>query len=292
MSKKKQKSRGTLKLNVVTSCISTTLVLVLIGIVVFFVSVASNFSVQLRENFIVTLMLDDDISKSETYELQTRLRALPCAAGVAYISKERAQKTQQEALGCDPAEFNGTNPMPASFEVRLKADYANSDSLSRVMPALKKEHFVIDVDYPDKLIDSINHNIRNVSTVLLVVAALLMFVSFVLISNTMRLSVYSRRLEIRTMQLVGARPAFIRRPFMTSAFWVGFIAAALACAMLASGILMLVDFDPSLRQNITWEVWAATLGSVTGCGIILILICAYVSVNKYLRMRADILYRS
>ncbi len=289
---KKHRSRGGWKLNAVTSCISTTLVLVLIGIVVFFVSVAANFSVQLRENFVVTLMLDDETPNGEAYALQTRLKNMPCAAGVAYVSKEKAQKVQQAALGCEPAEFNGTNPMPASFELRLKSNYANSDSLAGVIPALKAEHYVIDVDYPDKLMDSINRNIRKVSTVLLVVAVLLMFVSFVLINNTMRLSVYSRRFEIRTMQLVGARSSFIRRPFMASAFWVGFIAAALACAMLAGGIVALLDFDPSLSVNVDWRVWAVTLGSVMGCGIVLILLCAYVSVNKYLRMRADEIYRS
>lgn len=289
---KKHKSRGSLKLNVLTSCISTTLVLVLIGIVVFFVSVASNFSIQLRENFVVTLMLDDDIPNNEAYSLQCRLKAMPCAARVRYISKEKAQKIQQDALGCDPAEFNGTNPMPASFEMRLKANYANSDSLAKTIPALKNEHYVIDVDYPDKLMDSINRNIRKVSSVLLVVAVLLMFVSFVLINNTMRLSVYSRRLEIRTMQLVGARPSFIRRPFMASAFWVGFTAAALACALLAAGIITLLDFDPTLTANVDWQVWAFTLGSVIGCGILLILPCAYFSVNKYLRMDADDIYRA
>ncbi len=288
---RKQKSRENIKMNVVTSCISTMLVLVLVGTVVFFVSVAANFSVQLRENFIVTLMLDDDISPAETAALKARLKALPCAAGVSYVSKQQARLTQQQALGGSPADFNGDNPMPASFEMRLKADYANGDSLARVMPALKAEHFVIDIDYPDKLMDSINRNIRNVSTVLMVVAALLMFVSFVLINNTMRLSVYSRRFEIRTMQLVGARPSFIRLPFMLSAFWVGFIAAAAACALLAAAITALEEFDPAMGHDITWQVWALTLGSVTGCGILLILFCAYVSVNKYLRMSTQRIYR-
>lgn len=289
---KKHKSRGNLKLNVVTSCISTTLVLVLIGIVVFFVSVAANYSVQLRENFVVTLMLDDETPDTAAYALQTRLRAMPCAASVSYISKEKAQREQTAALGCDPAEFNGSNPMPASFEVRLKAGYANADSLSKIIPALKAERSVVDVDYPEKLMEEINHNIRNFSTVLLIVALLLMFVSFVLISNTMRLSVYSRRFEIRTMQLVGARASFIRRPFLRSAFWVGFCAAAMACALLATGIGALLEFDPALQSDVTPMVVALTMGSVTACGIVLTLLCAFVSVSKYLRMRADDLYRS
>ena len=93
------------------------------------------------------------------------------------------------------------------------------------------------------------------------------------------------------MQLVGARSQFIRRPFMLRAFWVGFTAAALACALLAAGIRALLEFDPSLKVDVDWQVWGLTLGSVMGCGIVLILLCAYISVNKYLRMRAGDLYR-
>lgn len=287
----KRKSRGNIGLNVVTSCISTTLVLVLIGIVVFFVSVAREFSISLRENFTVTLMLDDETPNSEAYALQTRLRAMPCAAYVNYVSREKAQALQRAALGCDPAEFNGSNPMPASFEVHLKADYANPDSLSLFIPSLKKERYVIDVDYPEKLMDDINRNIRNISTVLLVVAGLLMFVSFVLINNTMRLSIYSRRFEIRTMQLIGAKPSFIRRPFMRSAFGVAMVAVVLAVAILLLGIKLLIDFDPAQSANVTWTVLTLTLGSVLLSGICLTLLCAYVSVNKYLSRSETDLYR-
>ena len=117
-------------------------------------------------------------------------------------------------------------------------------------------------------------------------ALLLTFVSFVLINNTMRLSIYARRFSIRTMQLVGAKPSFIRRPFMSNAFWVGFISAMFACALLVFGI------DSSMAKVVTWEIVAITMGTVFGCGIILILLCAYFSVNKYLRMRADDIYRA
>ena len=287
----KHKTRSNIGLNIVTSCISTTLVLVLIGIVVFFVSVAREVSRNLRENFTVTLMLDDETPNSAAYALQQQLRALPCAAFVNYVSKEKAQALQTAALGCDPAEFNGSNPMPASFEVHLKADYANPDSLKQFIPALKANRYVLDVDYPEKLMDDINRNIRNISTVLLVVAGLLMFVSFVLINNTMRLSVFSRRFEIRTMQLIGARPSFIRRPFMRNAFWVGLIAAVLAVALLSFGIKLLLEFDPAQSANVTWYVVALTLGAVFVAGICLTLICASFSVNRYLSRSETELYR-
>lgn len=289
---KKHKSRNGLRLNVITSCISTTLVLVLLGTVVFFVTTATHLSNTLRENFTVSVMLDDDIPNADAYKLQTKLRRLPCAMGVSYISKERAAAEQTKAMGCDPAEFLGSNPMPASFEIRLKADYASADSLAMIVPGLKTEKYVVDVDYPEELMESINRNIRKVSIIFLVLAVLLTFVSFVLINNTMRLSIYSRRLSIRTMQLVGARPSFIRRPFMANAFWVGFISAVIACALLAFGIDSLLRFDPSMTKVVTWDIVAITMGTVLGCGIILILICAYFSVNKYLRMRAENIYRA
>ena len=147
----------------------------------------------------------------------------------------------------------------------------------------------MDVDYPKELMESIHSNIRKISIILLAVALLLTFVSFVLINNTMRLSIYARRFSIRTMQLVGAKPSFIRRPFMSNAFWVGFISAMFACALLVFGIDSLVRFDPSMAKVVTWEIVAVTMGTVFGCGIILILLCAYFSVNKYLRMSSIVL---
>ena len=174
----------------------------------------------------------------------------------------------------------------------FKADYTTSDSLETIIPGLKEQKYVMDVDYPKELMESINSNIRKISIILLAVALLLTFVSFVLINNTMRLSIYARRFSIRTMQLVGAKPSFIRRPFMSNAFWVGFISAMFACALLVFGIDSLVRFDPSMAKVVTWEIVAITMGTVFGCGIILILLCAYFSVNKYLRMRADDIYRA
>ena len=148
---KKKKSRSGLRLNVVTSCISTTLVLVLLGAVVFFVTTATHLSDMLRENFTVSVMLDDDIPNNEANKLQQQLRRLPCAASVSYISKERAAAEQIKAMGCDPSEFLGSNPIPASFEIHLKADYTTSDSLETIIPGLKEQKYVMDVDYPKEL---------------------------------------------------------------------------------------------------------------------------------------------
>ncbi|MBQ8098907.1 MAG: permease-like cell division protein FtsX [Bacteroidaceae bacterium] len=286
---KKRKNRGSV--NVVTSCISTTLVLLLLGNVFFFVTVAKHFSESLRENFTVSLRLDDDIPQSKTYELQERLKELPCTKSINYISKDKAIKEQMLALGTDSADFLGENIMPASFEVHLKADYANRDSLNQIVPLFKKEAAVLDVSYPEALMDSLNNNIRKISTILLIIALLLAFVSFALINNTILLSVHSKRFLIHTMTLVGASWGFIRRPFMRKAFWIGFVSALMAAALLVAGMCALTEYEPLMLDLITWDVIAYTLGVVFVCGILLTLLCAYFSVNRNLGLSYNKLYR-
>lgn len=278
-------------MNMLTSCISTTLVLILLGLVVFFVSVAHNFSDSIRENFIVSLLLDDDITQQHAYELQTKLKRLPCSRGVTYISKERAQKEQAKALGTDSTDFLQENLMPASFEVHLKADYANSDSLAGIIPTLRQDSSVLEINYPESLMDSLNNNIRKISTVMLIIALLLTIVSFELINNTIRLGVHARRFLIHTMTLVGANWSFIRRPFLIKAFWIGFISALLAAIVLVGGMYAIVQYEPQMLGLITWDVLGITVGIVFVCGILLTLLCAYVSVNKNLRMSYDRLHR-
>jgi len=287
--KKKQKVRGSV--NVVTSCISTTLVLVLLGTVVFFVTLASHFSSSLRENFTVSLLLDDDLSQAQTYNLQTKLKTMPCARLVTYISKERALEEQSKALGTDTTKFMGENPMPASFEVHLKADYANGDSLKKVIPALKQDSSILEVSYPESLMESLNNNIRKVSTMMLIIALLLAFVSFALINNTIRLNVHAHRFLIYTMTLVGASWSFIRRPFLIKAFWIGFVSALVAAAILMTGIYAIQQYEPNMISLITWDVLAATLAVVFLCGILLTLLCAFFSVNRNLGLNYDKLHR-
>lgn len=282
MGKKKRHSRGFF--NSATSCISTTLVLVLLGIVVFFVTTAANLGHAVRENFTVQVMLSDNVDAVQTRRMQAELCRLPYVRRVTYTSKETATREQAEALGTDPTEFLGTSPIPASFEIHLKADYANNDSLARYIPALSKRSEVVDVIYQKDLMDNVNQNIQRISLVLLVVAVLLAFVSLALINNTIRLDVHARRFTIHTMKMVGARRSFIRRPFMARAFWIGVVSVLLADGILAGGIIFLLDWDPALSGLIDIVVWAGTMGTVAVCGILLTLTCAFFSVNKHLRM--------
>lgn len=283
----KKKKRGSGSFNTVTACISTALVLILLGTVVFFVTMADNLGRTLRENFTVEVLLDDSIPHREAVALQRALRAQPYVRRVGYTSKERATREQAEALETDPNEFLGYSPIPASFELHLKAEYADKDSMARYTPALKANKYVTDVIYPQDLMDVVNENIRRVSLVLLGIAVLLAFVSFALINNTMRLSVYARRFTIHSMKLVGAKWSFIRKPFMTRAFWIGMVASLVADGLLFSGMQALMEWDADISRLVTPFVMAVTLGSVFASGLLLTLLCAFFSVNRHLRMSGN-----
>lgn len=266
------------------------MVLVLVGVVAFFASMADNLSRTLRENFTVEVLIDDSTTQAQAHQLQTYLRHQPYTRLTNYISKDKATQLHASAQGIDPEEFLGHSPIPASFEVHLRAEYANSDSLARFMPALRQQAVVTDVVYPEDLMDNVNRNIGKVSLALLAVAVLLAIVSLSLINNTMRMSVARRRHSIQTMKLVGARWGFIRRPFMRQAFWIGFFAVLLADGLLYAGIAALLQWDAGIAALITPLVVAITLGSVAVVGLALTLITAFFSVNKHLYMTREQAY--
>lgn len=270
-----------------TACISTMMVLIMIGAIVFFGAVADRLGRSVKENFTVEVLLDDSLTQKEAYQLQTELREMPYTKAVAYVSKEKATKSMAETFDTNPEEFIGNSPFPASFELHLNAEYANADSLNRFMPSLKQAVGVTDVIYPEDLMGQVNHNIQQVSMVLLVIAILLAIISIALINNTMRLSVAQRRHTIQTMKLVGANWSFIRRPFIRRALWMGILAAVLADVVLAAGMSTFLQWEPDAADIISPLVMVVTLGSVLVIGVALTLICAFFSVNRHLGMSRD-----
>lgn len=289
--KHKKKSRRHGSLQIVTLCISTAMVLILLGMVVFSVLTAHNLSSYVRENLTVTMMLSEDMTSSEAENLCQTLKGRPYASHMTYISPEDALKEHVKAMGSDPTDFlDGGNPFVGSIEMQLTADYANSDSLKWISKELKSKNKVTDITYPKDLMDQVNDNIRKISIILLAIAALLAFVSFSLISNTVRLSVYARRFTIHTMKLVGASWGFIRWPFIKRALGEGFAAAIIADAALAGCLYGLYTFEPGIIVVVDWIVLAITAGSVLLFGLLLTTICSYFSVNKFLKMRAGDLY--
>ncbi|MCP3893010.1 MAG: cell division protein FtsX, partial [Bacteroides sp.] len=171
----------------ITSSISTTLVLLLLGLVVFFVLAAHNLSIYVRENISFSVLISDEMKESEILTLQKKLNKEAFVKETEYISKKQALREQTEAMGTDPEEFLGYNPFTASIEIKLNSDYANSDSIAKIEKLMKKNTNIREVLYQRDLIDAVNENIRNISLVLLTLAVVLTFISFALINNTIRL---------------------------------------------------------------------------------------------------------
>ncbi len=291
MGKKRTKTRNRRGLQVITLCISTALVLILLGMVVFSVLTARNLSAYVKENLTVTMMLAEDMTNPEAQKLCKDLQKRPYINQLTFISKEQALKEQTLAMGTDPSEFLGMNPFVGSIELQLQADYANSDSLKWISKELKANPKVNEITYPQDLMDSVNRNLNKINLTLLVLAVLLTIVSFSLINNSIRLGVYAQRFSIHTMKLVGASWGFIRKPFLRRSVLIGVAAALIAILVLAGGVYALYTYEPDVLVVITWQAMAVTAGAVLVFGMLITLLCAYFSVNKFLKMTAGELYK-
>lgn len=278
-------------LQALTLCISTAMVLILLGVVVLSVLSARNLTKLVKENLIVTMMLEDEMTQPESQELVKSLKQKRYVSSLEFISKEQALEENKKAMGSDPTEFIGTNPFLASIEFHLASEYANSDSLVWIQKELQRYPKISEITYQKDLVDSVNRNLERISIVLLVLAGLLTFVSFSLINNTVRLGVYSRRFNIHTMKLVGASRSFIRAPFLRQSIVVGIFAAILADAVIGGCLYMLYMYQPDMLDVITPEVMGITGASVFLFGLIITGICTFISVNKFLKMKAGELYK-
>ena len=273
-----------------TAGISTTMVLFLLGLVVFFVLTANNLSVYIRENIAFSAILDDSMKEQDIIKLQGNLNKKVYVKQTTYISKEQALKEQTEAMGSDPSEFLGYNPFNASIEIKLNAEYTNSDSIKWIEKDLLVNDNILEINYPQNLLDSVNRNLKKISIALLALAALLSLISFSLINNTIRLTIYSKRFLIHTMKLVGASWAFIRKPFITRNLWIGILSGAVADAILTGTAFMSVRYEPELIEIISPETIVIIATTVLLFGIIITTFCAFISINKYLKMKINELY--
>lgn len=285
-----RKSRLLPGLQFLTSGFSTMMVLLLLGMVVFFVLSAHNISVYVRENLTFSILLSDNMSETRILQLKKELDSKPYVKESVYISKKQALEEETAAMGTDPSEFLGYNPFTASIEVRLKAEYANVDSIAMIESSLDQNSDISEILYQRDLIDSVNRNISKISIVLIAIAALLTFISFALINNTIRLAIYSKRFLINTMKLVGASWGFIRYPFIKKHVISGIIAAVVADLLLLGGAYTLVSYEPQLAEVMTWEVMGIVMASVMIFGILITFLCSYFSINGFLKMSSSELY--
>lgn len=286
----KQKKKRAIDIQFITACISTSLVLLLLGSVVLVVLTAGRLSDHVRENLELSLLLNDEVKTEDVNSIVSHVKAQRYTKEVRYISKEAILAEQTASMGLDPTEFLGYNPYTASIEVKLKADYANTDSIIPIKNRLMRYTQIREISYPSELMDNVNENIQKISVLLLALALALSLISFALINNTIKLTIYSQRFLLHTMKLVGASWGFIRRPFLVRNLGIGIASGLLANGMIGGGIYLLLRHEPQMSHLFTMPVLAIVGGSVMLFGMLITLWCAFVSINRFLRMKAGDLY--
>ena len=269
-----------------TSTLSVSLVLFILGIMVLMGFLATNLSRHVKENIGFSIVLNESAGERQVHQLQRMLERSKYVKAAQYISKEDALKEVMIELGENPEDVLGVNPLQSSIEVKLKADYANTDSEKN----LRGQVIVSDILYQKDLIQSVNDNMSRIGLVLLALAIVLMLISFALISNTIRLGAYSKRFLIHTMKLVGATPAFIRRPFIVSNVINGIVASVIAMLLLSGCIYYLMSEMENFTTLLSVPMMVLVFLSVLILGIILTAVSAYWAVNRYIRMDRDDLY--
>lgn len=290
MSTPKNKKRFTFLEARITSTLSVALVLFILGIMSMLGILANNLSVYVRENIGFSIVLKDSAQERNVAQLQHSLAQAEYVKAAQYISKEEALKEIMLELGENPEEIIGVNPMQASIEVRLKADYTHPDSIANIERALRQNNYIEDIYFQKDLIQSVNDNMRTIGVILFALALVLMIISYVLISNTIRLTAYSRRFIIYTMKLVGATPGFIRRPFILSNILCGIIAAILAIIMLTGCVSYIINEFDNFYSLVSTQMLMMVYGIVLLLGIALTAIASFFAVNRYIGMKRDDLY--
>ena len=274
------------------SLVSIMLVLFLLGAFAIFMMHARKLSNHVKENIGFEIVMNSDVKEANILRLQKELDAMPAVKSTEYITKEEAISRLSEDLGEDFLEWLGPeeNPLLPSIDVRFHASYANTDSIAKVETLILDNPDVKEVYYQKSLVDLINKNLRKIAVVLMIVSLALLLIAIALIRNTIRLSIYSKRFLVRSMQLVGATESFIRRPFLKQGVSQGFFGGLLADLLLV-GILYWVSKrvpDLTLVQDTT--VIACILVGIVILGVLLAWFSTRAALDKFLKADLDKLY--
>ena len=290
MEKKGKKGISTFSAQI-TSTVSVALVLLLLGIISMLGIAARSITTEIRENMGFSVIFSDTATVNNVNSLKKHFSTSPGVSGIIYFSPEDALQKWQEETGEDLVKVLGINPLPGELEVKVKARYASTDSINSMIAPLKKLPYVSEISVHSDMVDSINHNIKSIALILTIVAAALLFISFALINNTVRLTVYSRRFLIHTMKLVGATGGFIRRPIINSNMLSGLVAAIIADLLLSGALFYLHSADKVIAAALPWEEAAWVFAGIIVIGIAICSIASLFATNKYLRSDYDDMFK-
>ncbi len=274
----------------ITTVVSLSLVLFMLGLLGVIILNTRQLSDNVKENIGFQIILNENVKEADIAKLQKTLDVSSYVKSTEFITKEEAAKRLQEDLGEDFIDFLGFNPLLASINVHLKAEYANADSVSWIEKEINETHLVKEVIYQKSLVTAINENVQKISLVILIFSSLLMVIALALINNTIRLSIYSKRFIIKTMQLVGATQGFIRLPFVLKGIKHGIYGAVIAILMLIGVLYFAQKQLPELAELQDQKMLLSLFGLVIVMGIIISWISTSLAVRKYLRLRSDELH--
>ena len=273
-----------------SSVISISLVLLLVGVAAMILVNAKSVSDYFKENMQVTVMMKQNVSDEAALDFQADLDKERFIRKSLFVSKEQGMREMADMLGDDFLDVFETSPIPVSIDVTLKAEYVSADSLEMVKNEIAVSPLVDEVVYQSSLVDALNANLSRISAFLGVFIALLLFISFVLINNTVRLNVYARRFTIHTMKLVGATRAFIRAPFLVQAAFQGVFAAFIAIIALVVMMYFMRSEFQQLFEIFRLDLLLAVIGIVLASGLAICLISTWMVVNKLVSLKKDELY--
>ena len=274
------------------SLMSIALVLFLLGVFALLMLHAQKLSNHLKENIGFEVVMNSNVKEDNILKLQKELDAMPAVKSTTYITKDEAIRRLSEDLGEDFLQWLGNedNPLLPSIDVRFKADYANNDSLNLIQAQLLKNKDIKEIYYHKSLVNLINQNMNRIGLGLMIASLVLLIIAITLIRNTIRLSIYSKRFLVRSMQLVGATPAYIRRPFIRSGITQGFFGALIADAFLALLLYGLYQRLPELTLVQDYTIIICIFGGIIVLGILLGGLSTSSALRKYLNADVDKLY--
>ena len=274
----------------VSTVISISLVLLLVGVASILLLNARSVSDYFKENLQVSVLMKQDVTEEQALAYQSSLAGIPGVKATTFISREQGIEEMAQMLGRDFLDVFSTAPVPVSIDVNLEAAYVSPDSLEVVKAALASSPLVDEVVYQTSLVEALNANLQKIGLVLGVLILLLLFISFVLIGNMVRLNVFSRRFTIHTMQLVGATRGFIRAPFIGQSALQGLFAALVAILLLVAGLFILRKEFVQLFEIFRLDTLLATMGIVVVSGVLICVVSTWIVVGRLVRFDRDQLY--
>lgn len=273
-----------------SSVISISLVLLLVGIAGLLLVNARSVSDYFKENMQVSVMMKQNVSEDSARDFQKRLDRMRFIRSSEYISKEQGEREMAELLGDDFLSVFETSPIPVSIEVTLNADYVSADSLEMVKNEISRSPLVDEVVYQRSLVDTLNANLSRISVIIGIFIVLLLFISFVLINNTVRLNVYARRFTVHTMRLVGATKSFIRGPFLVQSVFQGLFSAFIAIIVLVAILFVIRKEFLQLFSVFRLELLLLVMGIVLASGVLICFVSTWFVVGKLVSLKKDELY--